>query len=529
MAGNGRRLASDDREKLLRTARSRQTSHGVAVRARLVVDCADLGVAEAARRSSVNRATAAKWWRRYLDAGIDGLNDIPHTGRPTAPDEAVRRVLTGALDEPPTGTERWTTRSVADVAGVSQATVSRIRRRYFQSLEPNPAFLTDLSTSILTYVDFHRWGCALGFQTSSGASTGGTSAARTDAIETIICAGLLRSPYRGHGETVDDASDAVAVLRRAGERLPLNSAITLIIDAELNAGARQWLSRYPEIKAHAVAEDRWLCMLHCLADAVDPRQLVELREVQHLIRQARSEAAEEFTWCRAASTSSSATRAVSDALSEPLAGNLTQVVRGICTAITEGELQPGDSISARRIARRSGVSPGRVADALAQLAEESLIDKHAGRYLLPVPTPRDVIETYTARGLLGTAIVRRLASDRIDLPTVVDEHFARLISCDELGRIYEAGAIDLDIQDELAAASNMPRIGSMFIRLTLQLRLFISIFGLSYRYPTDEIVADDQRILIEIRRHDPEGAVTLWRSKIDNAARFMLTHLRPIR
>src|SRR5262245_13482846 len=121
----------------------------MAVRARLVVDCADLGVAEAARRSSVNRATAAKWWRRYLDAGVDGLHDIPHTGRPAAPDEAVRRVLTCALDEPPTGTERWTTRSVADVAGVSQATVSRIRRRYFPRLETNPAFLEDLSTSIL--------------------------------------------------------------------------------------------------------------------------------------------------------------------------------------------------------------------------------------------------------------------------------------------------------------------------------------------------------------------------------------------
>jgi DNA-binding GntR family transcriptional regulator len=74
----------------------------------------------------------------------------------------------------------------------------------------------------------------------------------------------------------------------------------------------------------------------------------------------------------------------------------------------------------------------------------------------------------------------------------------------------------------------MPRIGSMFSRLTLQLRLFVTIFGLDYRYPTDEIVADDQRILVEIRRHDPDGAVSAWRCKIDNCARFMLTHLRPI-
>jgi DNA-binding GntR family transcriptional regulator/transposase len=529
VAGNGLRLSSDDRQKLLRTARSRQTSHGVAIRARLVVDCADLGVAEAARRSSVNRATAAKWWRRYLDAGVDGLRDVPHTGRPTAPEEVVRRVLTCALDEPPPDTERWTTRTVADVAGVSQATVSRIRRRYFRRLEPNPTSLKDLSTSVLCYVDVHPSGCALGFQTSSGTSAGGHSAARTDVIETIICAALLRSPCHGHGETVDDASDAVAVLHRAAERFALTPAVTLLINVELDAAARQWLSRHPEIKASAVAGDRWFGMLHCISDAVDPRQLVELREVQHRIRRARSDAAGAFTWCRATPTLSSAARAVSDAETEPPEGNLTRVVRGICAAIADGELQAGDSISARHIARRSGVSPGRVADALAHLAEEALIEKRAGHCRLPVPTPRDVIETYTARGLLGTAITRRLASNRTDLPPVVDEHFARLVRCDELGHIYEASTIDLDLQDELAAASNMPRIGSMFIRLTLQLRLFVTIFGLSYRYPTDEIVADDQRILIEIARHDPDGAVSAWRSKIDNCARFMLTHLRPIR
>jgi transposase len=186
VADKDHRLSSHDRETLLRTARSRQSTHGVATRARLVVDCADLGVAEAARRSSVSRATVAKWWRRYLDAGVDGLHDIPHTGRPPAPDEVVHRVLSCALDEPPAGTERWTTRTIADVAGVSQATVSRIRRSYFRRLEPNAAAMADLSTSILTYVDVHPSGCALGFQASSGASAGGTSAARTDVIETIV-------------------------------------------------------------------------------------------------------------------------------------------------------------------------------------------------------------------------------------------------------------------------------------------------------------------------------------------------------
>lgn len=136
------------------------------------------------------------------------------------------------------------------------------------------------------------------------------------------------------------------------------------------------------------------------------------------------------------------------------------MARGICAAIADGELQAGDSISARHIARRSGVSPGRVADVLAHLAEEALIEKRAGHYRLPVPTPRDVVETYTARGLLGTAITRRLTSTRIDLPSVVDEHFAGLVRWTNSGASTRP-AHDLDLQDELAAASNMPRIGSI--------------------------------------------------------------------
>jgi DNA-binding GntR family transcriptional regulator len=501
----------------------------VAARARLIIDCADVGVAEAARRSSVSQATAAKWWRRYCDAGIDGLHDVAPTGRPPAPDDVVRRVLSCALDEPPGGRQRWSTRAVADVTNVSQATVSRIRRRYFTRVEPESTFFQDYSASILSYIDAHPSGCALGFQ-AAGEQTPrrGASTTRSDIAETVVCAALLPPPVRGEAESIGTGSDATAVLRRAAERLPPAPPVTLIINTEIDSAARQWLAQHPHITAHAVTGASWFGLLHWMADAIDPRQLAELREVQQQIRRARRDGADQFFWTRVAAAQSSATRTASDAESTPPAGNLSYVVRGICAAVAADELQPGDVISARDIARRSSVSPGRVVDALDQLVDEALVDKHAGRYLLPVPTPRDVIETYTARGLLGTAITRKLASAHADLPPVIDEYFTGLVRCDELNQIYAASELDLDLQDELATTAAMPRIGSMFIRLTLQLRLFVTIFGLSYRYPTDEIVADDRRILTEIRRHDPAGAVSAWRSKTDNCARYMLGHLRAI-
>ncbi|MFI7067985.1 helix-turn-helix domain-containing protein [Kribbella sp. NPDC050124] len=523
MAGQ---LSPGDREILLRTAQSRQTAQGVAIRARLVVDCVDLGVAEAARRASVSRATAAKWWRRYLIAGMGGLDDAARSGRPSASDDVVQRVLTCTLDEPPPGARRWTTRTVAEAVGVSQATVSRIRRRYF---EPGVvAFGPDLSPSIITYVDVHPLGCALGFHETSGSATSlaPAPAARVDIVETIVCAPLLcRQPAMSDS---GEGTDATAVLRRAAERLPSRQAVTLVVDVELDRAAQQWLSRYPEITAHSVSREGWLRMVHQVADAIEPQQFAELRDLQRLVRRARSEGAREFVWSRSSDSSTSDVGTAALAETEPSAGDILQVGRGICAAISAGALRAGEIIPVRSIAERSGLSSRRAADVLAQLADEALIDKRAGRYRLPVPTPRDVIETYTARGLLGTAIARRLAAARIMLPPVVDAHYAELIRCDQLGLLPEAGMADLDLQDELARAAAMPRIGWMFIRLTLQLRIFVTIFGLSYRYPTDEILADDQRILREIRRHDPGTAVEAWRSKIDNCGRFMLAHLSAI-
>lgn len=526
MPGDGPQLTSGERATLLRAARSRHTPHGVATRARIVVDCSDVGVAEAARRASVSRATAAKWRRRYLDGGIDGLHDIPGTGRPPIPDDVVRRILSCTLENPPVGAERWTTRAIATAVNVSQATVSRTRRRFFPRSGPGEHFLDD-RTAVLVHVGVHSSGSVLGLRAATGTRAAPASPARADAVETILCAALYRSPTGGQDGAAED--DAVAVLRRVAEQLPSPPALTLVTDVAVDAAARTWLQSHPEITVRSVTGDDWFGQLHRLADAIDPGQLTELQEVQHLIRLTRRDAGAEFVWSRNGGTSSSRTAGPTPQLeTEPVTHDLAPVIHAICAAIADGELHAAEAISVRRVARRSAVSPGRVADALDRLVTEAIIDKQAGRYLLPAPTPRDIAETYTARGLLGTAITRRLASAGIELPPSVEEKQARLVRCHELGLTAEACSIDLDLQDELARAAAMPRIGSMFIRLTLQLRLFLAIFGLSYRYPTDEIVVDDRRIIAEIRRHDPTSAVEAWRSKIDNCARYMLARLGPM-
>lgn len=525
-------LEREDRELLLRTARSRTAPHGLVTRAQLVLDCADSGVGEAARRAGVSAATVSKWVRRFAEAGIDGLRDTPRSGRPSAGAADIERILRYALVAPPPGSARWSTRQIAQHTGLSQATVSRVRRRFYPQPEPDSRFVPDASALVLVYVDVDDSGCAVGFhridRASSEAAAGAAGAGLVDAVETIACASLLRRPHDGY-PTADDSGArrgtprAVALLRRAASRLPPTPPVTLVIDVPLDDAARRWLAQHPGFTVRTLSPTEWLMAVHRIADSVDIRQLTELRSVADGIRGAHGRATTRFSWVRTdAPDRARDTRSVAR---DPVDDDLAHVVNALCAAITAGELSAGSEVVVRALARRTAMSSGRVAEALARLAAEALLDQRAGQYLVPVPGARDVIETYTARGLLGTAIARRLASSPDPLPASIDDYLDRLEVCDRMGLAHEAHMIDLDFQNELARTADMPRIGWMFVQLSLQLRLFVTIIGLDYKYPTREIADDGIRLVSQCRANDPEAAVAAWRGKVDNCARYMLQYL----
>ncbi len=445
-------------------------------------------------------------------------------------DDIVARVLRCALDEPPAGGPRWTTRAIADASGVSQATVSRIRKRRFPRADQAVAILPKTATAVLACVDTGPAGTALGFHASTDAVVhhAPISAARTDVVETIVCAALGRR-QAGPAAAVDYRAadgDSLAVLHRAAAQLPTGVAATLIIDVPLNVRADQWLRTRPELTVRSVTGENWFALVHQIAAVLDPGQEAELRDVQRRIRLAlRTGSPHDFTWSRQNAAVPSLTRRPRPIDAEQPTGVLTAVVQGLCAAIMAGELAAGDPVSTRQVGLKSGVPRGRAAHALAQLAEEGLVERHAGRWRLPVPTRDDVVEIFTARGLLGTAVVRRIASSGIDVSAVADEYYPKILRCDEHGAAPECGSLDLELQDELARAAGMPRISTPFIRLTLHVRMFVAILGVNHRCPTTEIVVDDGRILAELRRGDPETAVEAWRRKIDNCARHLLTHV----
>lgn len=521
-----RPLTPYEQKTLARTARSRTEPHGVAIRAQIVLDCAGEGFAAAARRSGVSAQTAAKWWRRFSEGGVEGLRDSARNGRPPAAEDDVAAVLDCSLREPPSPAQRWSTRMVAAEVGMSQATVSRIRRRFFP--RPNRRLIPDASTSVLVYVDVHSYGCALGFARVPGTlDSPSHPEVLADVIETISCAALLQRPHTGYvaGEGEWRAN---GLLRRAADKVRSGTSVTLIIDQPLDESSRAWLTQHPDFTVQSVSPARWHEAVCGTADTLDPRQVSELQMVQRNVWAARRDGRREFTWIRSEPGTADARSMtgrmgggqVSGARYRPRNDRVV-VVEGICSLLRTGELRPNDLISDRMLARRTGMNRSRVTEALTQLAEDLVIDRREWQYVIPSPSVDDITETYTARVLLGTGMVRRIALGRLPLPQSTRSLLTRLTRCCEAGLAHEAYVIDLAFQDSLAGASNLSRMVGIFERLSLQIHMFIHTIGLNYSYPIDEIVKDAEALVVALEAGDVDAALMAWRRKFDSAVRYM--------
>src|SRR5262249_4288755 len=113
-------------------AKRRKTAQGLALRARIVLACAEGGpnIAVAARLG-VSRGTVTRWRARFLVRRLDGLGDEPRPGVPrTITDAQVEEVVVRTLEEVPEGATHWSKRELAAQVGISPTSVHRIWRAF---------------------------------------------------------------------------------------------------------------------------------------------------------------------------------------------------------------------------------------------------------------------------------------------------------------------------------------------------------------------------------------------------------------
>ncbi|HSH70392.1 MAG TPA: IS630 family transposase [Deferrisomatales bacterium] len=142
-------VSDKQRSELERLARRQKTAQSLALRARIVLACAQGGTNQAvAAQLGVVGATVGKWRQRFIHRGVDGLLDEPRPGAPRSiGDDDVERVLTMTLESMPRGATHWSTRSMAKATGMTQTAVSRIWRAF--ALQPHRTETFKLSTDPL--------------------------------------------------------------------------------------------------------------------------------------------------------------------------------------------------------------------------------------------------------------------------------------------------------------------------------------------------------------------------------------------
>jgi transposase len=130
-------LGAAERETLERYVRRRKTAQQLALRARIVLRCAEgLSNREVAEHLAVHEATVCKWRGRFVRKRLDGLQDDPRPGAPRkVSDETVERIVTMTLESTPSDATHWSTRDLAKRIGVSQSTISRVWRAF--NLQPH--------------------------------------------------------------------------------------------------------------------------------------------------------------------------------------------------------------------------------------------------------------------------------------------------------------------------------------------------------------------------------------------------------
>lgn len=130
-------LSTQEQEKLRHWAQRPKSLQRLALRARMVLRCAEgLPNQAVARELGITGATVGKWRERFRQHRLEGLADEPRPGAPRRVSDAhVEEVITRTLESTPTAATHWSTRSMARASKVSRATVSRIWRAF--GLQPH--------------------------------------------------------------------------------------------------------------------------------------------------------------------------------------------------------------------------------------------------------------------------------------------------------------------------------------------------------------------------------------------------------
>jgi transposase len=284
-------LTEQERQTLERLTNRRKTAQSLALRARIVLACAEKDQptnGEVAARLGVNQATVSKWRRRFVAERLDGLFDDPRPGVPRKiTDDKVEAIVVKTLEETPRDATHWSTRSMAKASGVSPRTVARIWRAF--GLEPHltesfklstdPLFIEKLRDVVGLYLDPPERAVVLCVDEKSQIQalnrtqpifplTRGTPERRSHDYERHGTISLFAALNLATGKVIGSlharhrAIEFKKFLVRIDDEVPAELDVHLVLDnygTHKTPAIKAWLERHPRFHLHFVpTSSSWL-------------------------------------------------------------------------------------------------------------------------------------------------------------------------------------------------------------------------------------------------------------------------------
>jgi transposase len=286
-------LSESDRQELERWVNAHRTPQQVAQRCRIVLATAKgQQDKEIAKGMGINYKTVALWRQRFQSEGPDCLWEVA-TGRgrkPRLTPEKIGKIIDATLQTKPAAATQWSCRTMAEMQGVSKATVNRIWQSH--NLQPHrtdrfklsrdPKFLEKLTDVVGLYLNPPEKALVLcvdeksqiqaldrtqpGLPMKKGRCGTMTHDYKRNGTTTLFAAlELAQGKVIGQCYARHRHQEFLKFLKRLDDEFPHEKKLHLVMDnygTHQHPAVQSWLHRHPRFVTHFIpTSSSWLNLI----------------------------------------------------------------------------------------------------------------------------------------------------------------------------------------------------------------------------------------------------------------------------